>query len=157
MCSSDLQAPTTTTTTTTTTTQRPTSTTTTRPPTPALTPGYWKNHQAATTAHLPQQLGGYTVATYQQAVDVFNAMNCGNSGPQNAVGCLAGQLLAAELNVDNGSSPCITPTISQANAFLTSIGYIGPTGTYKLTPAQRATAVSLSDTLSTYNSRGTCS
>ena len=151
------QAPTTTTTTTTTTTQRPTSTTTTRPPTPALTPGYWKNHQAATTAHLPQQLGGYTVATYQQAVDVFNAMNCSNSSPQNAVGCLAGQLLAAELNVHNGSSPCITPTISQANAFLVSIGYIGPTGTYKLTPAQRATAVSLSDTLSTYNSRGTCS
>src|SRR5437762_9313977 len=151
------QAPTTTTITTTTTTQRPT-TTTTRPPAPALTPGYWKNHQAATTAHLPQQLGGYTVATYQQAVDVFNAMNCGNSGPQNAVGCLAGQLLAAELNVDNGSSPCITPTISQANAFLVSVGYFGPTGTYKLTPAQRATAVSLANTLSAYNSSGgTCS
>src|SRR5439155_1180747 len=108
------QAPTTTTTTAptttpTTNTPTPTTTTTTRPPTPALTPGYWKNHQAATTAHLPQQLGGYTVATYQQAVDVFNAMNCSNSSPQNAVGCLAGQLLAAELNVDNGSNPCITP------------------------------------------------
>src|SRR3989442_963831 len=89
-------------------------------------------HDPAADAHPPapppQQLGGYTVAPYQQAVDVFNAMNCSNSSPQNAVGCLAGQLLAAKLNVANGSNPCIPPSISQADAFLVSIGYAGPTG-----------------------------
>ena len=96
------------------------------------------------------------MSTYQQALDVFNAMDCSNSSAQNAVGCLAGQLLAAELNVANGSNTCINATISQANSFLSSIGYKGPTGTYKLTSAQRATAVSLSGTLNTYNNRGPC-
>ena len=96
------------------------------------------------------------MSTYQQAVDVFNGMNCSNSSPQNAIGCLAGQLLAAELNVANGSSTCIKATISQANALLVSVGYVGPTGTYKLSSSQRATAVSLSATLSNYNSGGTC-
>ncbi len=96
------------------------------------------------------------MSTYQQALDVFNAMDCSNSSAQNAVGCLAGQLLAAELNVANGSNTCINATISQANSFLSSIGYKGPTGTYKLTSAQRATAVSLAGTLNTYNNRGPC-
>ena len=97
------------------------------------------------------------MSTFQQARAVFDAMTCGSSGAQNAAGCLAGQLLAAELNVANGSNTCISATISQANAFLSSIGYSGPTGTYPLTSAQRATALSLADSLSAYNKSGSCS
>jgi hypothetical protein len=135
-----------------------------------LTPGYWKNHQAQTTRNLPEPLGSfYTVTTFQQAQAVFAAMNCSNSSTstQNAVGCLAGQLLAAELNVHNGVAPpaCASNAISQANAFLSSVtrssppgvGYIGPTGTvYTLTAAQRAQAVALANTLNSFNNTGTC-
>ena len=62
-----------------------------------FTPGYWKNHQAATTAHLPQLLGSYTVSTFAQATAIFDAMKC-----SDAINCLAGHLLAAELDVASG-------------------------------------------------------
>ena len=121
-------------------------------------PGYWKNHEAATTPLLPRSLGGFTVSDFATARAIFQAMNCANStnSTQNAVGCLAGQLLAAKLNVAMGASPCIAPTITAADTFLVSIGYTGPTGTYTLTSDQRATAISLKNTLDTYNSTGTC-
>jgi hypothetical protein len=80
-------------------------------------------------------------------------MKC--SAPAN---CLAGHLLAAELDVANGSSPCINSTISAANSFLSSIGY-GGVGNYTLTAAQKATALSLETTLDDYtndSSSGTC-
>src|SRR5215467_2808151 len=109
-----------------------------------FTPGYWKNHQTATTALLPQSLGGYTVATFAQAVAVFDAMKC-----STAVDCLAGHLLAAQLDVANGSSTCIAGTISDANAFLTSVGYAGP-ASYTITSSQRAQALSLEVTLDNY-------
>jgi hypothetical protein len=111
---------------------------------PRFTPGYWKNHEAATTALLPQSLGGYTVSTFADAVAVFDAMKC-----TDAVNCLAGHLLAAQLDVANGSSTCIAGTISDANAFLTSVGYAGP-GSYTITAAQRAQAISLEQTLDNY-------
>jgi hypothetical protein len=116
----------------------------------ALTPGYWKNHQAATTALLPQPLGGYTVTTFSQAQDVFAAMNCGKS---SAFGCLAGQLLAAELNVANQANEpaCAATAISDANSLLSSGGYVGPSGTYSLSASVRAEAVSLASALSNYN------
>ena len=141
-----------------------------------LTPGYWKNHLAVngsagcstlpngtgcsrngpfTKTYLPLNLGNYTVTTIGQAANVFVGMNCSNSSGQNAVGCLAGQLLAAELNVANGASHCANTVISDANAFLVTIGYSGPSGTYSLTSAQRATAVQLAGELSAYNA-GTC-
>src|SRR6059058_2955448 len=63
---------------------------------PRNTIGYWKNHQSQVTALLPQKLGNYTVATFAQATAVFNATNCSSSSAQAAIGCLAGQLLAAE-------------------------------------------------------------
>jgi hypothetical protein len=118
-----------------------------------LTPGYWKNHEAATTALLPQSLGGYTVDTFAKAQAVFDAMNCGNSSSQNAFGCLAGHLLAAELNEANGaaSPSCVTNAISEANALLSSGGYSGPTGTYSLTVAQRNAAISIAGTLDAFN------
>src|ERR687887_2339186 len=74
---------------------------------PRLTIRYWKNHQSQLTALLPQKLGNYNVAIFAQATAVFNATNCSSSKPQDAIGCLAGQLLAAELNIANFASPCI--------------------------------------------------
>jgi hypothetical protein len=119
----------------------------------ALTPGFWKNHEAATSALLPQSLGGFAVTTFSDAHAVFVAMNCGNSSSQNAFGCLAGHLLAAELNVANGAAEpgCASSAISEANSLLSGDGYVGPTGTYALSAADRATAVSLAGSLSNYN------
>ena len=114
-----------------------------------FTPGYWKNHEAATTALLPQSLGGYTVSTFADAQAVFDAMMC-----SDAVNCLAGHLLAAQLDVANGSSTCIAGTISDANAFLTSVGYAGP-GSYTITASQRAQAISLEQTLDSYTNDST--
>ena len=116
---------------------------------PRFTPGYWKNHQAATSALLPQSLGGYTVATFAQAVAVFDAMKC-----SDAVNCLAGHLLAAQLDVANGSAACIAPVLAQANAFLASVSYAGP-GSYPVTAAQRAQALSLETTLDNYTNDST--
>jgi hypothetical protein len=121
-----------------------------------LTPGYWKNHQTQTTALLSITLGGYSVSTFAQVTAVFDGMNCSSKSLQNAIGCLGGHLLAAKLNVKNGTSTCIAPTIAQADAFLSGIGYTGPSGTYTLTAAQRALAIQLKDALDKYNNGGGC-
>jgi hypothetical protein len=129
-----------------------------------LTPGYWKNHQTQLTALLPISLGNYVVDTYKKATAVFNAMNCSSSKPNDAIGCLAGHLLAAKLNVKNGSSSCIAPTIAKADAFLsgqvvngvTGINYTGPSGKYTLSTAQRNLAVTLKSALDTYNNNLGC-
>lgn len=130
---------------------------------PRRTPGYWKTHEAATTALLPQTLGNFTVATFADASAVFDAMNCSSSKPTALIGCLAGQLLATELNLANASDPCITPTVNKANSFLsggtvtaggqtaTGVNYTGPSGTYTLTAAQRAVAETLKNALDRYN------
>jgi hypothetical protein len=114
-----------------------------------FTPGYWKNHQAATTALLPQSLGSYTVSTFAQAKAIFAAMKC-----SDAVDCLAGHLLAAELDVANGSSICITGVIFQASQFLTKVGYAGP-GSYPASAGQRAYALSLEQALNSYTNDST--
>lgn len=116
--------------------------------------GWWKNHHDQTTALLPRTLGSYVVNTLSNASAVLSAVNCSNSSAQNAAGCLAGQLLVAELNLANGaaSPACATTAVSQANSYLIAIGYSGPTGTYSLTASQRLTAVSLASTLDNYNS-----
>ena len=143
-----------------------------------LTPGYWKNHLALTGStgctglpsgtgcnnngpftqtYLPKSLGNYNVDTILKAAQVWAVMNCSNSGSnatqnQNAAGCLAGHLLAAELNVANGAPGCISTTIADANAFLISIGYSGPSGNYTgLTSTQRAQAIGLKNALDAYN------
>jgi uncharacterized repeat protein (TIGR02543 family) len=129
-----------------------------------LSAGYWKNHQAQTTALLPITLGTYSVDTFAKATAVFAAMNCSNSSSQNAIGCLAGQLLAAKLNVKNGASTCIAATIADADAFLsgatvngvTGLTYIGPSAIYGLTDAARALAIQLKDALAAYNNGGGC-
>jgi hypothetical protein len=114
-----------------------------------LTPGYWKNHQAATEAQLPQMLGGYKVSTFAQATAIFDAMKC--SAPVN---CLAAHLLAAELDVSAGSSTCIAGTFLSANSFLTSVGYHG-VDSYTLTSAQASTALALEQTLDNYTNDST--
>jgi uncharacterized repeat protein (TIGR01451 family) len=58
---------------------------------------------------LPKTLGNYNVDTILKAAQVFAKMNCSNTGTnskqnQNAIGCLAGHLLAAKLNVANGAA-----------------------------------------------------
>jgi hypothetical protein len=135
---------------------------------PRLTIGYWKNHQQQATALLPQKLGNYTVSTFAQATAVFNATNCSSSSSQDAVGCLAGQLLAAELNLANFASPCIQPTVNKATSFLksgtvtvggttaTGINYVGPSGTYTLTANQRTVATKLASALDGYNNNKSC-
>ena len=136
-----------------------------------LTPGYWKNHLAFDSKHpeapyvaenLPLSLGNYSVVDTAAATAVWDAMNCGNAGNnatqnQNALGCLAGHLLATKLNVANGSSPCITATIAAADQFLKDRNYIGPSGNYTgITAEQRATAIALKTLLDTYNNGGGC-
>lgn len=138
----------------------------------ALTPGYWKNHLAITgtsgcnklpsgtscgnngpfaITYLPLQLGNFSVNTIATAASVFVAMNCGSSKDQDAVGCLAGHLLAAKLNVANGANSCIAPTITSSDQFLVSIGYTGPNSKYTLTASQRSQAIALKSTLDAYN------
>jgi len=114
-----------------------------------FTPGYWKNHEAATTALLPQMLGGYTVSTFDQAHAIFVAMKC-----KDAINCLAGHLLAAQLDVANGSSICITGVIFQANQLLTKVGYAGPAN-YTVGSMVRDQAISLAQQLDNYTNDST--
>jgi hypothetical protein len=114
-----------------------------------FTPGYWKNHELATTNLLPQSLGAYMVSTFDQAKAIFVAMKC-----SDAVNCLAGHLLAAQLDVANGSSICIAGVIFQANQFLMKVGYAGP-ASYTITAAQRAHALSLEQALDNYTNDST--
>jgi hypothetical protein len=149
----------------------------------ALTPGYWKTHLTLdrkhpdapyTAKYLPICLGGtwngtdctggylgkFAVKTTTDATNVFNAMNCSNTGSnstlnQNAVGCLAGHLLAAKLNVANGTNTCITTTIGLADAALSGDHYIGPSGNYTGI-ANRAYLITLKTALDKYNNGGGC-
>jgi hypothetical protein len=136
-----------------------------------LTPGYWKNHLSPATSkngpwtsqYLPIYLGNYKVDTTAKVTSVFDGMNCSSSSAQDAIGCLAGHMLATKLNVANGASHCIDTTIANADAFLkgqtvqgvTGISYTGPSGTYTLSTAQRNLAIALKNVMDTYNN-GTC-
>ena len=65
----------------------------------ALTPGYWKTHLNVAFG-LPGgssvTLGNYPITTVPKAAEVFKAMNCSSNKPNDAIGCLAGHLLATE-------------------------------------------------------------
>jgi hypothetical protein len=121
-----------------------------------FTPGYWKNHRSQAVALLPVMLGNYTVNNFTQVTAIFDGMNCGISTDQSAVACLAGHLLAAKLNVKNGSDNCIISWIAQGDALLIQINYIGPTGTYTLTSTQRAQFLTVKDALDRYNNAQGC-
>jgi hypothetical protein len=115
---------------------------------PALTPGFWKNHQAATTALLPITLGNYNVNTFAKARAVFDAMKC--SSP---IDCLAGHELAAKLDLAGGSNPSITPVIAQADALLIAVNYNGPGNFTPPTAAQKALALQLEVLIDAYTNQ----
>jgi hypothetical protein len=151
-----------------------------------LTPGYWKNHAANSNSkgqyyssscsslkssscntqgpyaiqYLPVMLGGFSVSTILLADPIWGAMNCSSSTDQGAVGCLAGQLLAAKLNVKNGSNPCINTTIGNADTFLAGLTPPYSGGTWKptnpLTTTQRTQALNLQNKLNNYNNNQGC-
>ena len=127
-----------------------------RKPGQALTPGYWKNHQSQLVKYLPLSLGGYAVTSFATATSIFDGMNCSSSSDQDAIGCLAGHLLASKLNVANGASSCIAGTITSADAFLAGIGYAGTGKVYALSASQRSTAIALKDALDAYNNNIGC-
>lgn len=168
-------------------------TTPTPTPTPStpLTPGYWKNHLAPsgspgcsslpyghcsnngpwTRDCLPKLIGNFSVGTISLAGQIFEGMTCGSSTDQNAIGCLAGHLLAAKLNRCINSNSCIDPVVAIADTFLrnppnstvtfggytaTSINYTGPTGTYNLNVNQRNLAIALKSAFDTYNNGNGC-
>jgi hypothetical protein len=105
--------------------------------------------------YLPKSLGNYSVTSITKAAQVFKAMNCSSTKDQDAVACLAGQLLATKLNLANGSNtlscPVIQQVVSDADAFLMSVNYVGPSGVYKLNPTQRSLAIKLKTALDSYN------
>jgi hypothetical protein len=76
---------------------------------------------------------------------IFAAMKC--SSP---IDCLAAHLLAAKLDVANGSNPNITPVINQADALLIAVNYAGPGNFTAPTAAQRALALQLEGILDAY-------
>jgi hypothetical protein len=115
---------------------------------PALTPGFWKNHEAATTALLPISLGNYVVDTFAKASAIFDAMKC--SSP---IDCLAGHLLAAKLDLASGSNPSITPVIAQADALLIAVNYNGPGNFTPPTAAQKALALQLEALIDAYTNQ----
>jgi hypothetical protein len=90
---------------------------------------------------------------------VFNANNCSNASTSdsNAAGCLAAQLLAAELNVANKANTCVCGTIAAANAFLTAVGYNGPGSKVTFDVSHtRAMAIALKTALDNYNNGKGC-
>jgi hypothetical protein len=124
---------------------------------------------------------GFKVGTIGDAAQVFFNMSCSFSGSgsnqnQQAIGCLAGKLLAAKYNINiNGSNPCIASVITLADNFLspghtvsyggytaTSIRYTGPSGTYTTITStgtsnnQRAVAIALQNALDAYDNGGGC-
>jgi hypothetical protein len=144
----------------------------------SLTIGYWKNHlgpNGSCPRGLPtgtgcsangpwvtsfswQTLGAYSVNSIAKAAGVFAANNCSNASTSdsNAIACLAAQLLGAKLNVANSGNSCINGTITDADAFLTAVGYNGPgTGTLNATHT-RAQAIALKDKLDYYNNNSSC-
>jgi hypothetical protein len=96
-------------------------------------------------------LGNYSVDTITKAAQVFKAGSC-STKDQDAIGCLAANLLATKLNLANGSLACpgILQAVADGDAFLKGqtvngvpgINYVGPTGKYVLTAAQRNLAPS---------------
>ena len=85
-------------------------------------------------------------------------MNCstGMQTSQDALGCLAGHLLAAKLSVASGADPCISDIITMADNLLIMESYVGPSGSYSLPLAIRRLAITLSSILDVYTNRRGC-
>ncbi len=120
-----------------------------------FTPGFWKNHGSYTQTFLPQPLGGYSVTSHTVASEIMSEMGCGSSGTTR-MNCMAGMLLAAELNLAQGGSTCIGTVVTAANTLLAKYHYNGPGTTYSpaITAADSALALKYHDELSSYNIDG---
>ena len=120
-----------------------------------FTPGYWKNHGTATSKLLPLTLGNYTVDTFDKAKAILSGMGCGSVGVEN---CMAGMLLATELNLAQGGAklPCALQAVADANALLVKYHYSGSGSTPSpaLSSADAATMMTLHDALSNYSQDG---
>jgi hypothetical protein len=114
-----------------------------------LTPGFWKNHQAATQALLPLKLGNHTVSTFAEAKIILSGMGCGK-GADGPINCMAGMLLAAELNLAQGGNPCIQAKLDEGNALLKALNYNGFNSYSTPTAAQNAQALALHDYYSSH-------
>jgi hypothetical protein len=122
--------------------------------------GVW-NGTDCTGGYLFNAVHQYAVKTTANATSVFNAMNCSNTGSnssqnQNAVGCLAGHLLAAKLNVADGANTCIATAIITADGLLSADHYIGPTNSSYTGITDRAALIAVKNTLDKYNNGGGC-
>ena len=66
---------------------------------------------------------------------------------------MAGMLLAAELNLEQGGNTCIQGVVDQANALLIKYNYTG-FKPYTISAADKTLAMQLHDLLSAYNIDG---
>jgi len=116
--------------------------------------------------YLPKLLGNYSVDTITKAADIFKAANCSAQKDQDAIACLTGELLTTKLNLANGSLACpsILQAVADSDAFLKGqtvngvpgINYVGPSGKYTLTTAQRNLVISLKNKLNAYDNNVNC-
>jgi hypothetical protein len=90
------------------------------------------------------------VKTFADAQTILSGMGCGSVG---ALNCMAGMLLAAELNLGQGGSTCINSVVAQANTLLVKYSYNGFLSRpgYTLSSSDQALAMTLHDELSAYN------
>jgi hypothetical protein len=123
-----------------------------------------------TIQFLPQPIGGYSVTSVSAAAQIISQNNCSNasSSSQNAIACLAAQLLAAELNVATGlSNSCIVSLhdgITDATNWLkgqtvdsvAGVIYVTPSTSYSLPTVQRNEALALKNVLVNFNQGGGC-
>src|SRR5262249_16821967 len=99
-------------------------------------------------------LGNHTVSTFAEAKIILSGMGCGNVG---ALNCMAGMMLATELNLAQGGVQCasILSALQQAKALLIAHNYTGfKLPPYSLNSTDQALAMSLHDQFSAYNIDG---
>ncbi len=127
-----------------------------------LTIGYWKNHAGfgpqtnVITPLLPRCLGSsnpltctgtrLSVSSTQIAVNVLGMKTYGSAS--NGITKLYAQLLAAKLNIANGASNTVGPTITLADAFLATNNY---SAWDSLSKANKNNVLALMSILDNYN------
>jgi plastocyanin len=110
---------------------------------------YWRAQIPNFPNLLPVGLGDFQVNDAATARAVFDSGNCRSPQAAKVAGCLASELLAAELNVTSGAPAC--PALANADAFLHDRGYAGPGTPVTMTAAERTTALSLQSALDRFN------
>ena len=106
--------------------------------------------QIGESALLGDAIPGTNATTFADAKTILSGMGCGSVG---ALNCMAGMLLAAELNLQQGGNTCIQGVVDQANALLKKYNYSG-FKPYSVTSADKTLSMQLHDLLSAYNIDG---